>query len=157
MATPQAEIVRLAQAFVLQPVSPETTFEFESGLGEYLREVGRRVLEVVFNHIEPAVQQMPKRKRTVNRILLKTGVVRNLGGFCFPFPNGGQSNAAWFEALESECGERGVLAAALGESVGGRSFDQGILPSTGSFAAVVLRVATGDCEAGCRAEATRST
>ena len=60
MASPLAEIVRLVQAFVLQPVTPESAFEFENGLGEHLREVGRCVMEVVLNHIEPAATQMPK-------------------------------------------------------------------------------------------------
>jgi len=60
MATSLPEIVRLFQAFVLQPVTPESTFEFENGLSEGLRETGRRIMEVVLNQIEPAAAQMPK-------------------------------------------------------------------------------------------------
>lgn len=60
MATSLSEIVRQVQSFVLRPVTPESTFEFENGLGEHLREVGRCVMEVVLNHIEPAALEMPK-------------------------------------------------------------------------------------------------
>lgn len=67
-AVPQAEIVRLVQAFVLQPVTPEAAFDFENSLGEHLREIGRRVLEVVFHHIELPAEQMPKQIESGNYV-----------------------------------------------------------------------------------------
>jgi hypothetical protein len=86
MATPLAEIVRLVQAFALQPVTPEATFEFENGLGEHLREVGRRVLEVVLNQIEPVAAEMPKQieseKYAYSR---KNEKSRNRGGISTTF------------------------------------------------------------------------
>lgn len=81
MATPEAEIARLSQAFVLQPVTPEAAFEFENSLGELLREVGRRVLEVVFNRIEPAAEQMPKQIESEKYVYSrKNEKTRNRGG-----------------------------------------------------------------------------
>jgi hypothetical protein len=44
-------------AFILSyktgPISPESTDQFESGLNERLREIGRVIVEWVFNHLEP--------------------------------------------------------------------------------------------------------
>jgi hypothetical protein len=66
LETSQPEIVRLVQAFVLQPVTPASTFEFEKCLSEQLRETGRRVMEVVLNQIEPSAAQMPKQIESEN-------------------------------------------------------------------------------------------
>ena len=45
-------------AFVLSfkngPISPESTCQFESGLNDRLREIGRVIVEWVYNHVEPA-------------------------------------------------------------------------------------------------------
>ncbi|MBS0207307.1 MAG: hypothetical protein JSS49_30890 [Planctomycetes bacterium] len=62
----QPEIVRVVQAFVLQPVTPASAFEFEHRLSEHLRETGRRVMEVVLNQIEPSAAQMPKQIESEN-------------------------------------------------------------------------------------------
>lgn len=55
-----SEITRRVQAFVLQPVTPESTLEFETGLSSQLREIGRLIMELALNQIEPAAVQMPK-------------------------------------------------------------------------------------------------
>ena len=48
-------------AFLSQGVSPQTTFEFEKQLERLLREIGRRILEFVFNHLEPeGPKSLPK-------------------------------------------------------------------------------------------------
>ena len=55
-------ITAAAIAFLSQPVSPLTTFEFEKGLEPILREIGRRILEAAFNRLEPEdPQNLPKR------------------------------------------------------------------------------------------------
>ena len=55
------EIAQLVRAFVLRPVTPEGTLAFESALQERLGEAGRRMLEVVYNRLEPETpEQMPK-------------------------------------------------------------------------------------------------
>lgn len=66
LAASQTEIVRLVQAFALQPVTPASAFEFENQLSEHLRETGRRVMEVVLNLIEPSAAQMPKQIESGN-------------------------------------------------------------------------------------------
>jgi len=63
-----AEIVRrlseaakqLAQDFLGQPLDPERTCDFEHRVAEQLRETGRQLLQVVYNHAEPAVESLPK-------------------------------------------------------------------------------------------------
>jgi len=55
------EVGQLVRQFVLQPVTPVATCQFENAVEECLRELGRGILEVVYNQLEsddPA--QMPK-------------------------------------------------------------------------------------------------
>ena len=55
------EMTRAVMAFLGQGISPKTTFEFEEKVERILREIGRKTLEVVFNHLEPeAPESLPK-------------------------------------------------------------------------------------------------
>ena len=51
---------QLGQDFVSQPVDPERTFELEHQLQDLLREAGRRIVQAVYNRVEPAVTTLPK-------------------------------------------------------------------------------------------------
>jgi hypothetical protein len=42
-------------SYKMGPISPESTEQFESGLNERLREIGRVIVEWVYNHLEPEV------------------------------------------------------------------------------------------------------
>ena len=56
-----AEIDDLVRTFLLQPITPEATWQFENAVEDRLREFGRNLLEVVYNRLDaddPA--QMPK-------------------------------------------------------------------------------------------------
>ena len=56
------EVLRRIAAFLSQPVSPHGTYEFEKDLERLLRQVGRRIVEVVYNRLEPEEpQRLPKR------------------------------------------------------------------------------------------------
>lgn len=55
------EIDELVQAFLLQPVTPEATWQFENAIEDRLRKLGRDVLEVVYNRLESdSPDEMPK-------------------------------------------------------------------------------------------------
>ena len=55
------EIDQLVQAFLLQPVTPEATWQFENAIEDRLRELGRSILEVVYNRLEADTpDKMPK-------------------------------------------------------------------------------------------------
>jgi hypothetical protein len=51
------QIATLTARFLLQPITPAATLDFEKGLRELLDECGRCILQSAFNHIEP---QMPQ-------------------------------------------------------------------------------------------------
>jgi hypothetical protein len=51
---------QLSREFLGQPVDPERTFDFEHQIEERLREAGRRLVQAVYNHAEPAVESLPK-------------------------------------------------------------------------------------------------
>lgn len=54
-------IDHLVQAFLLQPITPEATWQFEKAVENCLRELGRSVLEVVYNRLEAdTADEMPK-------------------------------------------------------------------------------------------------
>jgi len=60
-------IDRLVRAFVSQPVTPQATLDFENGLQDELREIGRLTVEIAYNSLEPNVDviapdspEMPK-------------------------------------------------------------------------------------------------
>jgi len=55
------KITAAVMAFLAQAVSPQTTFELEKKLEQLLREIGRQLLETVFNRLEPEDPEgMPK-------------------------------------------------------------------------------------------------
>ena len=51
----EQELEPLVTKFLLQPITPQTTLQFEQALQEAARELGRRVLEWTLNVIEPEV------------------------------------------------------------------------------------------------------
>lgn len=51
---------RASREFLGQPVDPERTFHFEHQIDEVLREVGRQMVQAVYNHVEPAAESLPK-------------------------------------------------------------------------------------------------
>jgi hypothetical protein len=51
---------RLSQEFLGQPVNPERTFALEHQLNDQLRQAGRQIVQVVYNHAEPAAESLPK-------------------------------------------------------------------------------------------------
>jgi hypothetical protein len=54
-------ITAVVMAFLTRPVSPQTTFELEKDLDRQLREIGRQVLEMLLNRLEPDdPQSLPK-------------------------------------------------------------------------------------------------
>ena len=58
----RAEVIQRITVFLSQPVSPQATYEFEKDLERLLREMGRRILEVVYNRLEPEEpESLPKR------------------------------------------------------------------------------------------------
>ena len=58
----EEEISRLIQRFLLQPVTPQAAFDFENAIEDLLRELGRNVVEVVYNRLEADnPDEMPKR------------------------------------------------------------------------------------------------
>ena len=55
------DVGRLVGELLSRPLTPQAVFEFENALQELLREVGRKVLELMLNSIEPdEADQMPK-------------------------------------------------------------------------------------------------
>ncbi|MDP6720989.1 MAG: hypothetical protein QGF59_20150 [Pirellulaceae bacterium] len=59
--SPLDEIEQLVRKFSLQIVTPEATWQFENSLENRLRELGRNVLEVVYNRLEShTADEMPK-------------------------------------------------------------------------------------------------
>ena len=55
------EIDQLARKFLLQPITPEATWQFENAVADQLREFGRNILEVVYNRLEADdPDEMPK-------------------------------------------------------------------------------------------------
>src|SRR5580692_9338796 len=58
------QVETLSGCFLSQPVTPLATLEFEKALRQVLDECGRRVAEVVYNHIEPPTpQDTPKHRQ----------------------------------------------------------------------------------------------
>lgn len=51
---------QFSQVFLSQPVTPERAFHFEHQLQDQLREIGRQLVQVVYNHVEPAAESLPK-------------------------------------------------------------------------------------------------
>jgi hypothetical protein len=58
------EIEQLVSRFLLQSVTPETTWQFENAVADVLRELGREIVETVYNRIEPnRPESLPKQVR----------------------------------------------------------------------------------------------
>lgn len=81
------EVFQQIVAFLAQPVCPRSTYEFEKDLERLLREVGRGILEVVYNRLEPEEPKgLPKRfveqQQEFSRKIEKTN---NRGGIGTPF------------------------------------------------------------------------
>ena len=56
------ELLQRVVVFLTQPVDPHATFEFEKDLERLLREMGRRIVEVVYNRLESErPESLPKR------------------------------------------------------------------------------------------------
>lgn len=56
------ELQQHIQAFLLEPITPERVLEFERQLQEHLQEAGRRLLETLYNSLEPEEPEaLPKR------------------------------------------------------------------------------------------------
>jgi hypothetical protein len=53
-------VKHISQEFLKQPVNPERTFAFEHQLRERLRDVGRQIVQVVYNDLEPTAESLPK-------------------------------------------------------------------------------------------------
>ena len=55
------EIDQLVRKLLLQPVTPEATWQFENAVEDRLRELGRNILETVYNRLEADTPgEMPK-------------------------------------------------------------------------------------------------
>ncbi len=55
------EIDQLVREFLLQPITPQATWQFENAVEDRLREFGRSILEVVYNRLEADdPDEMPK-------------------------------------------------------------------------------------------------
>jgi hypothetical protein len=54
------QVKALSREFLGQPVNPERTFHGEHHLNELLRETGRKIVQAVYQHAEPAVESLPK-------------------------------------------------------------------------------------------------
>jgi hypothetical protein len=51
--TLQQEVLERITLFLMQPITPQATFQFENDLRQLLDNCGRLILEATFNHIEP--------------------------------------------------------------------------------------------------------
>jgi hypothetical protein len=50
---------QLVQDFLGQAVGPQATFHFEQQLQQELTDLGRRIVQWTFNHVEPAIEALP--------------------------------------------------------------------------------------------------
>jgi hypothetical protein len=74
----------LVQAFLRQPVTPERTCDFEKGVDETLRNLGRVVLDHVFNRLEPdQLEECPQRLEFAGEIYRRRPKSRNRIGTLF--------------------------------------------------------------------------
>ncbi len=75
------EIVQLIQQFRTSDITPIAAFEFENALNGLLREIGRLIVDWVYNHLEPDEPELlptrlhfdgeyyRRRKKTPNRLV----------------------------------------------------------------------------------------
>ena len=119
--------------FLTQPVDPHATFEFEKDLERLLREMGRRIVEVVYNRLESErPESLPKRfvdqqqeysrknEKTNNRggigTLFGTVALRRFS--CEPLQEARDDDRSSFSPLERQLGIVGGNATpALAERV----------------------------------------
>jgi hypothetical protein len=127
------EVLQRIGRFLAQPVSPQTAYDFEKDLERLLREAGRRILEVVYNGLEPEEPEgLPKRfvdqqqeyrrknEKTNNRggigTLFGTVVLRRFS--CVPLQEAKDDGQPSFAPLERQLGIVGGNATpALAERV----------------------------------------
>ena len=127
------QVFQRIREFLAQPVSPQAAYEFEKDLEGLLREAGRRILEVVYNRLEPEEpRRLPKRfvdqqqeysrknEKTNNRggigTLFGTIVLRRFS--CEPLQEARDDDPSSFAPLERQLGIAGGNATpALAERV----------------------------------------
>ena len=128
------QMAQVVMAFLGQPTSPQTTFEFEKELERLLREMGRRILEMVLNRLEPeAPESLPKHfthqqqqysrkeEKTNNRggIGTRFGTIQLRRFSCEPLQEARDDGQKSFAPLEWQLGIVGGNATpALAERVG---------------------------------------
>lgn len=128
------QIAQTVMAFLGQPTSPQTTFEFEKTLEQLLREIGRQTLEMVFNRLEPEdPESLPKQftyqqqqysrkeEKTNNRggIGTRFGTIQLRRFSCEPLQEARDDGQKSFAPLEWQLGIVGGNATpALAERVG---------------------------------------
>src|SRR5260221_3534566 len=85
MLRPQwLKIQKRVQTFRQQAPTPEGTWDFETGLAKDIQEIGRLVLEHVFNRVEPeALQDCPVRLRWAGEEYKRRPKSRNMLGTRF--------------------------------------------------------------------------
>jgi len=127
------ELLQRVVVFLAQPVDPQATFEFEKDLERLLREMGRRIVEVVYNRLESErPESLPKRfveqeqeysrknEKTNNRggigTLFGTVALRRFS--CEPLQEARDDDQSSFSPLERQLGIVGGNATpALAERV----------------------------------------
>lgn len=128
------QMTGVVMAFLGQGVSPQTTFAFEMELERVLREIGRQILEMVFNRLEPeeseslpkhfSYQQQEysrKQEKTNNRngIGTRFGTIQLRRFSCEPLQEAREDGQKSFAPLEWQLGIVGGNATpALAERVG---------------------------------------
>jgi hypothetical protein len=128
------QMAQVVMAFLGQPTSPQTTFEFEKELERLLREMGRQILEMVLNRLEPeAPESLPKHfthqqqqysrkeEKTNNRggIGTRFGTIQLCRFSCEPLQEARDDGQKSFAPLEWQLGIVGGNATpALAERVG---------------------------------------
>lgn len=133
------DIDQLVQAFLFQPVTPEGAWQFENALEDRLRELGRSILEVVYNRLEADTpEEMPKHvefegheysrknEKTNNREGIGTvfGKIRLVRFSYEPLSEARDDNQKSFSPLELSLGiVAGNASPALAERVGRAASD----------------------------------
>ena len=128
------QILRTVAVFTAQPTTPQTTFEFEKELARLLREMGRWIMELVLNRLEPeAPESVPKHfthqqqeysrkeKKTPNRGGIGTlfGTIPLRRFSCEPLQEAREDGQKSFTPLEWQLGiVAGNATPALAERVG---------------------------------------
>jgi hypothetical protein len=74
-------IGRLVQAFLSQPVTPQSTLDFENALQDVLRQIGRQAVATAYNSVEPDDPgEMPKQAEFEQQFSRKNAKTNNRGG-----------------------------------------------------------------------------